>query len=340
MKRLIVLFASLALSIPALASKARVGALQGAFDIVDTQTIFYNPAHMHKLGSLLTFEMGGTGAASNPKAEGGFLMKRDDAKWGFYLGHASAMQNALRATSTTAYPKMDNPVDFFYGQGEWAFDVGVSSSQDDATMSKQTTVTARFGMVMGDSQFSVGLESGQAENSSGATTDKFKGSPVIDAAYQLNSGEWSYEAGVNLADTKVDTSGVTSSVKETGFSLGALHRPMAELYYGVQFNSLVIDVEGAKKTTTALPIFLGIEKDVFSWLAFRGSVKQNFLVGEVKDETVTPATKKTNLNDTTVSLGASVKQANFSLDGLIAGSTSGKIDGNNVLTTGAVTYWF
>lgn len=340
MKRLIILFASLALSTPALASKARVGALQGAFDVVDTQTVFYNPAHIHKLGSLLTFEMGGAGAASNPKAEGGFLMKRDDAKWGAYLGHASASQNTLRSLGGTTYPKMENPVDFFYGQGNWAFDVGLSQSEDDSAKTKQSTISARFGMVMDDSQFSVGLESGTAENNSGATNDKFTGTPVIDAAYQHVSGEWTFEGGLNLADTKQDVSGTSTKVKMTGVSLGLLHRPMAEIYYGAQVNQLVIDVEGAKKTTTALPIFFGIEKDVLSWLAFRGSVKQNFLVGEVKDETVTPSTSKKNLNDTTVSLGASVKQSNFSLDGLVAGSTSGKIDGNNVLTTGAVTYWF
>lgn len=340
MKSFALVLSVLAFTSSAWASKARVGALQGAFDLRDVQTTFNNPAYIHSLGSLLTFEMGGTSATANPKAEGGFLMKKDGATWGAYLGHASAQQNALRAVGGTTYPKMENPVDLFYGKDNWAAGVSLSQSQDLTASTKQTTMSARFGLIMADaSELAVNADLfAEATNASGTTDDSYHGAPIVSVDYQRELGDkWGLDVGVGYGDTKQDSSGASQKVKLTSATVGLIHRPMPEVYYGISGSFAEMDIEGAKTTNSTVPLFIGIEKDVLSWATFRGSIKQNFLLGESKTSTTQA---KRNTNDTTVALGLGMKSNGFTLDGLIAGSTNGKVDGNNVLTTGSVTYNF
>lgn len=323
----------------AMASKARVSALQGAADLVDTQTIFANPAHIHLLKPLVTFELGQATTTANPKAEGGFLMEKDGTRWGAYFGHMSATQNLLRGATATAYPKMDNPVDFFYGRDGWAVNVALSSSEDETTTQKQSTAIVRYGLIAETWRLGLTAEVlASAENNAG-TDNKYNGAPVLGVAYEQSFGQWVFDANLTVADTKQQASTVDNKVKLTSIELSLLHRPVEGLYYGFALNSSEFQVEDKKRKSSGLPLVVGLEKDVMSWLVFRGSVRQNFLIGSSEDEIAGTKAKK-NSNDTSVAVGLGVKYGEFLLDGTLAGSTSGKVDGNNVLTNAAVTYNF
>lgn len=338
MKSLLVV---LLLSFPifAMASKARVSALQGAADLVDTQTVFNNPAHIHLLKPHVTFELGQGTTTGNPKAEGGFLMEKDGTRWGAYFGHMSATQNLLRGATATAYPKMDNPVDFFYGRDGWAVNLALSSSEDETTTQKQSTAIVRYGLTAESWQFGVTAEVlASAENNSGSD-NKFNGAPVLGLTYEQAFGQWVFDASLTIADTKQQASGVDNKVKMTAIELSFLHRPVEGLYYGVALNNSEFQVEDKKRKSMGLPLFVGLEKEALSWLVFRGSVRQNFLIGSTEDEIAGTKAKK-NANDTSVAVGLGVKHGEFTLDGTLAGSSSGKVDGNNVLTNAAVTYNF
>lgn len=318
------------------ASKARVAALQGAADLVDTQTVFDYPAQIHLLKPYVTFEMGASAAAAPIKAEGGFLMARDGHRWGAYFGHMSATQNLLRSQAT-AYPKMDNPVDVFYGRDNWAVNVALSTSEDKNTDQKQSTAIVRYGL--GGEGWQLGLRA-EALASAENGTDKFNGAPVLGLSYERGlSGQWTLNTTVTVANTKQQATGTDQKVNITEAEVSMLHRPIEGLYYGVAINMSELKVEDKKKKSQGLPLFVGLEKDVMSWLIFRGSIRQSFLLSSVEDEIAGTKPKK-NANDTTVAMGLGVKYGEFMLDGTLAGSNSGKVDGNNVLANAAVTYNF
>lgn len=314
------------------ASKARVEAQQNAFDIVDVQTTFAMPSDIHQLGQLMTFELGATSATGAPKAEGGFLMKRDGAVMGAYLGHMNTTQTVLRSLGT-AYPKTENPIDLFYGKNDWAAVVSISQSEDVQADTKQTTLSATYGKTMGQSKFSVGADLLATAN---VASDKYQGAPVFRGAYQHDAGALVYHVNAEIGSTKQDATGVDKKVDGKSLSLGALHRPMEMVYMSALLNIGELDIEGTKIATSNLPLAFGIEKDVFSWATLRASLKQNILLGESKNATA----KTRNLNDTQVAVGMGFKHAGFTVDGMVAGSTTGQLNGNQVLTTAGLTYSF
>lgn len=320
----------------AMASKARVSSLQGAIGLVDTQTVFTQPAYIHKLGQYVTYEFGPTGTAA-VKAEGGFMVARDSAKWGAYLGHMSENQRTLRNTNT--FLQQENPVDFFYGSGDWGASLSLSNSENGPNDTKQTTVIGRFGMVQEKQEFYVNVEAiGSAEK----TGSKFEGGPAFAAGYLMTDGALSYSADVGYGMSKVETAGVSTDRKDLAIALAINHRPVAEIYYGASLGIRNEEVGGQKIDTLSLPIFIGIEKDMFSWMTVRGSIQQGFLLGSKKDGTATaPADKAVkNANDTKVAAGLGFKHGGFALDGTLAASTTGDVNTTNFMTSAALTYVF
>lgn len=320
----------------AMASKARVNSLQGAIGLVDTQTIFTQPAYIHKLGQYVTYEFGPTGTAAG-KAEGGFVIARDSAKWGAYLGHMSENQRSLRTTAT--FLQQENPVDLFYGSGDWAVSLSLSNSENGPADTKQTTVIGRFGMVQENQEFYVNVEAiGSAEK----TGSKFEGGPAIGAGYLMRNGDLSYSADIGYGMSKVETAGVSTERKDLAIALAVNHRPVAEIYYGAGLGFGNADIGGKKIDILSLPVFIGIEKDMFSWMTVRGSIQQGFLLGSVKNETAAAPGDKAvkNANDTKVAAGLGFKHGGFTLDGTLAAATNGNVNGTNFLTSAALTYVF
>jgi len=94
-----------------------------------------------------------------------------------------------------------------------------------------------------------------------------------------------------------------------------------------------------------------MEADATSWLVVRGAVSQNLILGQSKTTvTNTPDAKSTIANSTVVNAGATLNFGKLKVDGLVgttgttgttgAGTNTGVLQTNNLLTRVGVTYAF
>ncbi|MBX2996551.1 MAG: hypothetical protein KF681_17145 [Bdellovibrionaceae bacterium] len=352
MKKLVLVLATLGLAAPAMASKARLQSLQGASFLKDTQTIFVNPAHVSHLGQYLTFEMGSSSATAATRAEGGFVRKDGDVSYGAYLGHQNETQSLYRAskiatTNGGTYLRSQNPVEVFYAKGNWGASVGFSNSDQKSKGLKEQSLYGRFGVDNGDTEFFGTLEVlGQAKDESTAGAEKtLTTSPVVSIGAEKDFGRYYGAIEARYAQIKAEPT-PDKSGNDTSIGVSIVDRSLKNdkrmIYYGAGLNYTKLSNGDKAVSGTALPVFIGIEGDITSWAIVRGSVSQNLLLGETKDEFATaPADSSDTLsNNTVVALGIGLKYSDFVLDGSIAGSTSGDLNGNNVLSKGALTYYF
>ncbi|MEZ0391926.1 MAG: hypothetical protein ACAH59_06910 [Pseudobdellovibrionaceae bacterium] len=159
MKKLLLIAALAALSSPAFASKARVTALGNADHLVDTQTVFDNPAHLTLMGDYVTFEAGPTTAtastvtpgttkysdlmvANNPNAEGGFVRSSGDAKYMAYLGRRSPFTQTFR--TMFGFLQQENTIELQYAmKGAINWGVGLNYSSSDKKSGDNATTVAQ-----------------------------------------------------------------------------------------------------------------------------------------------------------------------------------------------------
>jgi hypothetical protein len=218
-KLLLTTTAVMTLAVPAMASKARLAALQNAPQIYDTQSIFDNPARAFMMGDFADLEFGatstartgvntpetyitnGTSSASlySPDAEGGFVRSHGDSKIGFYLGRRSAFTTSVR--SLTGFEGQDNPFEILYGfqamDLKWgvSFNYAKSEPKTAAAQQSQETMGMRIG-VMGtawEASLTAGLGSKATGNAASpvgfttaSTTSDYKGTTGLKA----NVGAW------------------------------------------------------------------------------------------------------------------------------------------------------
>lgn len=121
MKKIVIL-AALTMAAPAaMASKARVEALNNSRQIVDIQNAFDRPYQFMQLGSQATFEWGNNGdgdvveptagnfeIGATRHAEGGFLNKEDDRAYGLYFGRRSNEFSKVVNTVRVAGSQIDD----------------------------------------------------------------------------------------------------------------------------------------------------------------------------------------------------------------------------------------
>jgi hypothetical protein len=132
---------------------------------------------------------------------------------------------------------------------------------------------------------------------------------------------------------RTDTVGTTDA--NYSLSLGvqdhAYKLPGGSFFYGTQIGY-------AKSGTVTkgfnLPIYAGLEADLFSWAALRGAISQS-LLGYVDN-----GSKDLNTNNTVATLGGTLKTGGFQIDGLLAAAATGNLNGTSFLTTTSLTYHF
>lgn len=337
MKKLLVSLL-LVLTSSAFASKARIASLQEANHLVDTQTVFVNPAHINLLNPYITYEMGTPGGTTT-SAEGGFSRKLADGTLGIYVGH----DNTGTLRDGTTLIKQRNPVEVIFGTGNMAFSGSVSTTDDKKNGKKETTLVGKFGMLIENKSFwgSLALISKAEDKTSNR---KVTESPRLRAGGDITIDQNRFFGSLEYGQYKSETANVETTIKDLGVELGWLNHGLknkdADIYYGAKLTYAQRDNDGPKITTTALPIFLGLEYNVTSWATFRGSIKQNFILGETKDETATNQDAQSTPADTTFSGGLGFKYNQITLDGSLAASTNGAINGNAFLTQASVTYNF
>lgn len=359
MKKLLVIAVALA-SVNAFATRARVTALANAPHLIDTQTVYNNPADIFGLGDYVTLETGlTTGTTSSNQAEGMVVRSMGDAKMGLALGHQS--QNAATWGLRAGLPaplniNQQNPVEFTYGAKagdmNWAGTLVYSNFNDKVTTVKENSMGLRLGAR--SSMWDASLRLGLVNTVQDDTTGKFTGTLGLGAhfGYQMDTLYWT--ANVTSAGAKFENAAGTelAKVTNTAFDVGVMtsvKKDGSEMFYGARIaNGETKDtVANTKTTSTTLPLFIGMEVDAASWLTLRGSVTQTLeLLNSVKTENAgtTTVDKNPGSNDTVVAAGAGLKFNKISVDGTLQGAAAGannqQLSGNSLLTTLGMTYNF
>lgn len=356
MKKLLVLAAVTLASTSAFASKARLSSLGSSAHLVDTQTVFVNPADLNLMGTWATFETGTTSTSTTmtaPTAEAGFSRAMGDARWGFYMGH-TGKASTLRNTANAAFLIEENPINLFYsakaGDIGWGLGLNYSNSDLKGTTGKQSTMGLTGGMRMGaiDASLGLGLTDTAQFGAAGSET-KWTGKNAMDlrGGYAMDAwyfyGQYAMDGGKSETGTTVNNDMENNVVK-----VGAVNTTKVdggEFFWGVAY-AMTTDNDkaatGSKVEKTLMPVTIGIEADAASWLVLRGSVTQNVLLGSSKTTPTagTAGDTKTIANNTTVNAGAGIKFNKFMLDATLSGQNTGNINGTSLLANAGLTYNF
>jgi hypothetical protein len=367
MKRHVLVATGLAvLSTSAFATKARMEALnqdsqRGSFYVQDNRRIFMNPATLVNTGKMVTTEWGTAKNTADsdaaPNAEGGFYNEAAGFSYGLHLGSDIDAKTHNATRTTTNYLQSENNIDLFFAGDagiQWGARVNFANGKDEQTTSannierKNTAFGLGFGIVMGDLQAFADLDI--SNKSKGSTTNgshEFKNNFgfTVGANYTWNDmtfmGEY-FSSGYERKE------GTTTEVDMMDLKLGAgkVHEVAtnARIFTDVVFN---YNKEETKTTGTAettsyrLPITIGFEADATSWLVLRGSVKQNFLIGQSETKAATAGARKlkaTDVNTTLVAAGGTLNFGNLKVDGTIGRAVNSGATQTGTLRTDELSY--
>ncbi len=365
MKQLLVIAIALA-SANAFATRARVTSLGNSAHLIDTQTVYSNPADMMSMGDYVNFESGTTAVPSNTvqnqNAEGMITRSMGNSKFGLGLGNQSrnaSMWGLRGLAGLGVIESQQNPVTFVYGtkidDTNFAGSLIYSNYNDKQAGEKESSAGVRFGARGANWDARVGI--GLLNTYESSIVGKFKGN----SGYSLGGGYWmddTYLYGnADLAGFKVeDNSGnELRKFEAMVITLGALKsikKDGNELFYGVGLISttsktnISTPLDEVKTSSLFLPITLGMEVDAASWLTLRGSVTQSTLIANSKTDknSGTSAELSPGPNNTVASIGAGLKLNKLTLDGSLQGLTGGtqsqNLSANELLTQVGLTYLF
>lgn len=372
MKQLLVIAIALA-STNAFASRARVTSLGNSAHILDTQSIFSNPAKMFLMGDFVSLESGKTDtnttastANPNDNAEGTLVRSMGDAKWALALGHKSenasafGLRRIMDPVPATDVTEQQNPVEFSYGMKSgdmtWGATLVYSNYNDKKNEVKEDSAGIRFGALMGAWDFTAGLglsSNVKDKTAAGGQGIDFKGtgSYSLSAGYTMNN--LYFFGDVSLVGAKMEnqtTGAEVAKVDATRINLGVVDsnkKDGNEFFYGVKLASFDLKnkTSDKKQTTLMLPVIVGFEAEGTSWLTLRGSLTQNVLIQNEKDETANTELSP-GANSTVAAIGAGLKFNKITVDGSLqgltttAGAANQQLDGNNLLSTVGLTYMF
>ena len=345
MKRLVLVLLAL-MNAEAFASKARVNSLIGADHVVDIQTAFTVPSHLLLLNPFLTFEMGAPGT----DAEAGVMRKVANGNLMAYIGHqnttASAAEGDIRTAN--AFTGQVNPVEILYATGNMGFGGSISHSDNKSAATKETTVIGKWGMNLAKESWAwanVQLVS-TAEKGAGGAKTSITASPYLSGGLSYAVSTMRYFGRLDLSKGKFDAAaGVTDKdLTDVNIAAGLEDRSLrtnaADIYYGAKFEYAKRSYDSKNVTSYALPVFVGIEAPLFSWMTVRASASQNVLIGSKKSEKTTPTTESDIQANTKVAAGLGFTHGSFTLDGSMTAALDGNINGNQFLSQASITYNF
>jgi hypothetical protein len=360
----------------AMATKARLKALSqatnGSLFVKDERNVYLNPASVHELENVATFEWGTKtatiGAApAEPIPEGLAIYKTDNFQYAVGLGRTGdgtkdlVAVNSAISSGITFFPQTALDVIIGGGTGEYKWGGGVHyarTTYDKAAYPKNTAreLTLSGGLLTArwNGYAKLGLIGETSNKTSASVENKIEGkmSFEVGGKYDLdqvqavggkvNRGNASYDNG---AGAKGDVTGLTFE--------GYYYRVLAARGGGSVFGVAGLkhsDVKispstGPSTTSTVLtsPVGVGFEQKALSWLALRASVTQNVLIDQTKASSPTAGDEeKLNPESTEVAAGFTTYLAdNLQLDATFEGATSGgKVNGTLLAADVAVLYRF
>jgi hypothetical protein len=271
-----------------------------------------------------------------------------------YMGHQNSTESAIYTDlrSANSYIEQRNPIEAIYGVGNMAFGVSISHAEDKTAGDKETSLVGKWGMnLSSDSWVYAHLHVWDAaERRNSGVSDTQNVLPYLTVGGAKAMGHLRFFGEVNYGQSTEEFGATGSSDVDTkefdllaGVEDRSLKTDAADVYYGLKATYAERKIDGTPSQTVKgykLPAFIGIEIPVVTWATFRGSVQQNILIGQTKDETVTGAKEDSIAADTTVAAGLGLKYGNLVLDGSLTAAGDGNINGNQFISQASVTYNF
>lgn len=354
--KLVLVAMATVLSMPALASKARVDALQNSAHVLDTTNVFYTPNDAMVLPDFTTIEMGSSAIGTTPNAEGGFLKGLgDNAKLGMFLGHGAAKRTTTTVLSGLTFAGYDNPLDVVYatklGAMNFGLDFMYSATDRKSTArvasSKDSSSAMMLKAGLGADAWAAYLHLGLADtadlaNTAGTKTAKFTNAPMnLGGTYTMDT--MMFHVDVATGNSKITDDTADTKVTSTTMKLGVINsvkQDANEFFYGIAYVDTNIKTDTGTASTSDTSLLLarmGLEFDAASWLVLRGSLTQPVLLGSTK----TDAGTDTLNHLTTVAAGAGIKMNKGMFDFTLSNmATTGLVQANNFGAEASYTYNF
>lgn len=375
MKKLLVIAVALA-AVNAEATNARINALGNSSHLVDTATVYNNPADIFSLGGdYVTFESGATNAAGAQQglgntAEGMIVRTMGDAKLGLSLGNRST---ALRTTAASAafgalatpaglQIGQQNPLELTYGAKagdmSWAGTLVYSNLNNKVTEAKESTMGVRLGARAGNWDGAVRLGLGDTVQTladgkyTGTMSLSANGGYWMDSIYwfgNLRTAGYKWENAASVEQAKFTTTAITVG------ALSSMKKDGTEVFYSAALTNTESKIDdsvataGSKTTSLTLPLQIGVEAEANSWLTLRGSVSQNLqLLNTTKTSPQSGAAATADLapgNDNlTFAAGVGMKLNKVTVDASLfqvnGAGTNANITTDNMLANVGMSYWF
>jgi len=362
MKRNVLVIAGLAvLSTSAFASKARMAALgQGSssYYLMDTRSVFLNPASLNETKNYIVTEWGSqlqADSATSPRAEGGFFRENGAFNYGLYLGN-NGDARTYTSTSSATFLQQTNAMDLVLAGDmgmKWGARLHYANSKDETAGfdKKNSAFGLGFGVMHGDMEGYANVtlsDKSEGANKAGDTWKKKPGFQVggsykwsgmsFFADYSNTNEDITAATGSDLTNVagigaNSISAGTTVTHKTSEITLGAakVHEvnPGARIVTDARLVLGTDDVSGSTTTfngktkSTKLPVTLAMEAEATSWLTLRGSVSQNVILGETK---TIAGKKKTTADTTNVNAGATLSFGKMKIDGLVGTTSSAGVD--------------
>lgn len=348
MKKLLIIAIALTTS-TVFASRARNAALGNSLHIMD----FYSPEQTVNSSDLFRIETGVTDATGTKDgAEGTLIKSMGDAKLSLSLGHKDSLVSQFRQSFILGMPLVDqhlgyqqNPIEFGYAlkTGDMSVGGGIiySNYNDKANDVKESTMGVKLGAAT--DLWYVGARLFFVDKFEDGTTDYKGKTPIaVRAGYYLN-GDLSVHGNLSFGGYKIDG---TNNYSETTASVEFVDSKKSEgneFFYGAGLtmkNGKDSDTD-KKVSTLKLPFVIGLETQMNSWLTFRGSVTQDVILSNEKDEVVAGTEVAPGENTTTFAAGVGIQAGKVLIDGTIMnGASQQEINSNDLLAQVGLTYNF
>jgi hypothetical protein len=207
-----------------------------------------------------------------------------------------------------------------------------------------------------DAQLALGLSNNAKASTNGAADDTLKGKTTfkLSGGYEMDS-LYVYANYSQGGATNAPAGGTYNMDRtDTGYQLGVIDshkKDGTEFFYGGSYADATYKDDAASATTaktevSSLPLIMGLESDVMSWLTLRGSITQNVILGSTK--ATTPAgvvgVNNGNASNTVVAAGTGLHFGKMTFDATLASASNATgvfgTDGANFMAMSSFTYLF
>jgi hypothetical protein len=349
-----------------------LGQGDASYYLMDSRTVFVNPSALNEMKNYVVTEWG-TGAAGDsvtaPRAEGGFFREMGAFSYGLYLGNNGTARTVTSA-STATFLNHQNALDLVLAGDmgmKWGARVHFANSKDETGgfEKKNSAFGLGLGASHGDLSGYLNLDLNDKSTGAKVVGDEWKRKPGINlgasykwtgmtffADYTSTNEDLTAAAGSDItaggfSSAGAVTAGTASTLthKTSNVTLGAskMHEvnPGARIVSDArlvlasdEIGGSVVAAQNGKVTTTKLPITFALEADATSWLTLRGSVSQNFILGETK---AIDGKKSSITNSATANAGATLNFGKLKVDGVIGTSASARNGALGSTNTGVLT---